>query len=196
MPFEMTERGIGLELIQRETCLILFQELNNEIEAQQALWVERDKEWNKLTGLDIKSTQLEHIKPENFHPGHRPSLIEKLPKPNYPNISVMAYAGRPTNIAIDQASNFSTRVDIELMVKSERSEGEVDRRAHRTTEAIHQVLARNENLNGLSLGWENDPIVQITDIFSRRESQGAGKTWYWQASRITYSLTRRTHLPS
>jgi hypothetical protein len=195
MALAMTERGIGLEIIQREIALILFDELNDEIEAQSELWELRDKDWNKTTGQDIGGTKLEKVKSENFHQGHRPSLVEKLPKPNYPNISIMVYAGRPTNFSIDQATNFQIRADIEIMCKSEKSESEVDRRIHRTTEAVHQVLTRNENLNRTSLGWENDPTVQITDIFKRREQQGGGKDWYWQAARISYNLTRRATLP-
>ena len=195
MALEMTERGIGLELIQRKVCLILFEELNDEFTLQEQLWEDRDKEWNQITGQDLGVTNLEKVKPEHFYPGHRPSLIEKLPKPNYPNVSVMAYQGRPPASVIDQTTNFNVNVDIELMVKSEKSESEVDRRSHRSVEEIHQVMVRNESLGGFSMGWENDPIVQLTDIFSRREDKGAGKVWYWQANRIRYSLLRRSNLP-
>lgn len=195
MALAMTERGIGLEIIQREITLVLFDNLNDEISAQETLWELRDKTWNKATGQDIGGTSLEKVKSENFHSGHRPSLIEKLPKENYPNISVMVYTGRPTNMSIDQATNFQIRTDIEIMCKSVKSESEVDRRIHRTAEAVHQVLARNESLNKTSIGWENDPTVQITDIFKRREEKGGGKDWYWQAARISYYLTRRAILP-
>jgi hypothetical protein len=195
MSVEMTERGIGLEIIQRETTLILFEQLNDEILEQESKWIDRDLDWNIITGQDFEQTTLEQILPENFYPGHRPSLIEQLPKPNYPNVSVMAYSGKPSNRVVDQASNFLIGLDIEVMCKSERGESEVDRRIHRTVEAVHQVLVRNENLNRMSLGWENDPTVQITDIFKRREDKGAGQDWYWQAARIRYNLTRRSKLP-
>lgn len=195
MSLEMTERGIGLEIIQLEVTKILFNELNDEILLQEDLWATRDEEWNQLSGQDSPSTLLEQIEPSNFYSGHRPSLIEQAPREKYPNISVMAYAGRPTNFSIDQATNYQIRVDIEIMCKSENSEAEVDKRIHRLAEAVHQVLTRNENLGGASYGWENDPIVQITDVFKRREAQGGGQDWYWQASRISYNLTRRATLP-
>lgn len=190
----MTERGIGLELIQRKIAILLFENVNDEILAQEELWAARDKEWNKITGQDKRKVTLETIENENFHSGHRPSLIEKLPRENYPNISVMTYSGKPTGNKIDQATNYNVVTDIEVMCKSDLSESEVDKRIHRTTEAIHQVFVKNENLDGLSFGWEDDPIIQITDIFSRREEKGHGKDWYWQAARIRYALNRHARL--
>lgn len=195
MALEMTERGIGLELIQVEATKILFSELNDELDLQQEKWADRDEEWNLLTGQDPSFVELEHIEDRNFHPGHRPSLILKLPKEHYPNISVMAYSGKPTGDILDQASNFNIMLDIEAMCKSDTSEAEVDRRTHRTTEAIHQVLVRNENINGYSLGWDNDPVIQLTDIFIRSEEASHGPDWYWQAVRVRYNLTRHARIP-
>jgi hypothetical protein len=194
----MTERGIGTELIQTEVSKILFDELNDELDRQQELWADRDEEWQLLTGQTEGFVILEHIEPENFYRGHRPSLV-KQPIPieeKYPNVSVMAYQARPTGDIVDQGSNFSIVLDIEILVRSKTSESEADSRIQRTGEAVHQVLVRNENLNGLSFGWENDPVIQYTDIYLYPSEHSYGEDWFWQGSRFRYNLTRHSSLPS
>lgn len=190
-----TESGIGLELIEREATLVLFNHLNNELEVQQIKWTNRDEEWNQITAQEPSEVRLELIEPWNFHKGHRPSLIENPPRENYPNVSVMAYQGRPTEDLIDQASNFEVMVDVEIMVKGDY-EQEINSRIHRTVEAVHQVLARNEGLSCVSYGWNNDPNVQITDIFKRREDTSYGRDWYWQGSRMRYLTIKHNNLPA
>jgi hypothetical protein len=193
MAEEKTEEGIGLELIELEAGKILFDELNDEIDTQQEKWNARDEDWNTHTGQNPGYIVVEYIEPENYNKGHRPSLIE-APKENYPNLSVMAYQARPVALPIDQASSFNVFLDIELMVKGE-TEYEVNARIHRTTEAVHQVLTRNEKLNGTSQGWENDPTIQITDCFKRRSETSSGEEWFWQASRLRYQLIKHSKLP-
>lgn len=189
------DSGIGLELIERQITLELFNNLNNEIEAQQTKWTNRDEEWNQLTAQEPSEVRLELVEPWNFHKGHRPSLIENPPRENYPNVSTMLYQGRPTQDIIDQASNFEVVADIELMVKGDY-EMETNSRIHRTVEAVHQVLVRSENLSCISYGWNNDPLIQITDVFKRREDTSYGRDWYWQAARLRYMTIRHNRLPA
>lgn len=195
MSLEMTERGIGLEVIERETALVLYQDLNEELIRQEEKWAERDTEWSSITGKEPSYVALEPIEEQNYHEGHRPSLIENLPEDNYPNVSVMAYRGRPGKV-IDQSSNFLIYIDVEIMCKSDTSEAEVNKRTHRTVEAVHQVLVRNQFLNGKSIGWEEDPDVALTDIFKRKRENGYGEDWYWQGAKLIYSLTRHSKLPA
>jgi len=195
MTQELVEVGTGLELVQLEVGKILYEELNTEIDQFQSLWQQRDAEWQSLVGLGDADVVVEYIEDQNFHLGHRPSLIlNDTPREAYPNISVMAYQGRPTDNIIDQASNFNIAIDIEVMTKSESSELEVDRRTHRTVEAVQQVLSRNSSLGGKSLGWDNAPIIQLTDIFARQENVSTGEQWFWQGSRIRYTLDKNTML--
>jgi hypothetical protein len=195
MTTELVEVGTGLELIQLEVGKVLYNEINEEIDAFQALWQIRDAEWQSLTGIGHNDIIVEYIEDKNFHLGHRPSLIlNDTPKESYPNISVMAYQARPTDNIVDQATNYNNAIDIEVMTKSEESELEVDRRTHRTVEAVCQVLSRNSSLNGKSLGWDNEPIIQLTDIFARRENVSTGEQWFWQGARIRYNLDRNTLL--
>jgi hypothetical protein len=198
LALEQTERGIGLELIQREASKILIAELNDELDRQTLLWEERDEEWNMLTGQEPATISLEHVHEQDFFSGHKPSLVKpEYPLERFPNVSVMAYRGNPLTgfEAIDQTSNYNIILDIEAFVKSEY-ELECDARTHRTVEAIHQVFTRNEALNGLSYGWVNDPLVQITDIMSRKANISHGEDWLWQGCRIRYNLQRHTRLPS
>jgi hypothetical protein len=191
---EATERGSGLELVQLKAGTIFYNNIEDELTAQEELWLDRDNEWRSLTGQGFGETRLERFSDENIHLGHRPSLILARPQKDYPNISFMAYMARPASSVIDQASNFSITLDIEIMVKGEY-EVEVDRRLHRTCEAVHQVFVKNESLDGVSLGWDNDPVINLTDIFRRDEDVSHGKAWYWQAARIRYLLTRHNRLP-
>jgi hypothetical protein len=195
MALELVESGTGLELIQLEIGKVLFENLNTEIDTYQSTWQQRDAEWQSLTGIGDSETVVELFSDENFHLGHRPSLIQNdMPKDAYPNIAVMAYESRPTDQIIDQATNVTVGVDIEFMVKSENSELEVDRRTHRTIEAIHQVLSNNSTLNGKILGWDNDPSVQVSEVFIRREDLSFGPDWYWQGARFRYLVNRSTNL--
>jgi hypothetical protein len=195
MSIEMTEPGIGLELVERKVALVLFNELNDEIDLQQDKWVDRDEEWNILTGQEPSYVEVEHVEPENYYQGHKPSLVKNAPIERFPNVSVMVYQGRPNTSIIDQASNFNVTVDIELMVKGE-TEHLVNARIHRTVESVHQVLVRNDKLGGLSFGWSDDPIIQITDIFLRKENTSHGEDWLWSAARIRYNLSRHNRLPT
>jgi hypothetical protein len=188
----LTERGVGLELVQREVASILYDELNPEIDLQQELWEDRDFEWNQKTGQESE-TIIEHIDPQNFEIGHKPSLIkDPIPIDRYPNVASIVYQSNPSDRVIDQATNMQPILDIEVLIKGE-TETQCDRRIHRTTEAIHQVMTRNENLNGLSLGWGNDPTITITDLFV---TPYEGKDWFYQGARIRYNLTRHTNLPT
>lgn len=197
MATDLTERGIGLELFQYRISEILLEQINDELDRQQELWVDRDKEWNDLTGQDLRVVYLEHFEPENIFRGHRPSLIESPPPEKFPNISVMAYMSRPLNFTdvIDQASNNNITVDIETSIKAS-SEAECDARKHRTVEAVHQVMTRNDRLQGISMGWDTEPVVQITDIYKRKEEGSYGDFWFFQMARLRYVAARHTNMPT
>lgn len=192
MAHALVERGFGLELVEREACLVLYRDLNTELDAQQALWTQRDIDFKSEIGHGPYEVTLEYVADENFNYGHRPSLIENPAKPNYPNVATMAYESNPIPQPIDQGTNTRISLDVEIMVKSEIDELEVNRRIHRTLEAVHQVFMRNQNLNGVIMGFDNDPNVIITNVFLKPDE---GSVWYWQAGRLRYSVTRHTTYP-
>ena len=195
MALELVESGTGLELLQLEVGKVLYENLNNEIDQYQSEWQTRDAEWQSLSGLGDPGVVVEYFEDQNFHLGHRPSLIlNDVPKESYPNIAIMAYESRPTDQIIDQATNVIAAIDIEFMVKSETSELEVDRRTHRTLEAIYQVMINNSTLNGKILGWDNEPTTQISEVFLRLEDLTHGEHWYWQGARLRYMVNRSANL--
>lgn len=197
MGLESTEPGIGLELVQYEAAKILLENINAELSVVEAKWEDRDWNWAELTGSGLPSNiSLEHVDPENVFPGHRPSLVTNWPRERYPNISVMAYSGGDKPGAqVDQASNFRVFVDIETMVEGE-SEYVVDKRNHRTVEAVHRVLSQHESLNKTSLGFNGDPSVNLTDVIERKTEGSHGENWWWAAARMRYSITRHNRLPN
>lgn len=192
----ITARGFGLEEIERQVHIILYEQLNDQLDIQEQLWYEEDEDFASRIGSDLGKTFLEHIEPENFYSGHRPSLL-KGNQDKFPNIAVMCYMAQSEDEdRVDQMQNWSVGIDIEVMVKSEDSEEEVNRRMHRTLEAINQVMFANEDLNGYSIGFNSDPDVEMTNIFIQSEEVSHGENWYWCAAIMRYNITRRSKLPS
>lgn len=189
----ITARGFGLEIIEREVHVILFDQLNDELDVQEELWYQEDEEFGEKVGIDLGKTFLEHVPPENFYSGHRPSLL-KGGAENFPNVCVMCYAAVPID-DIDQTQNWLVDIDIEVMVKSEIGEADANRKIHRTVEAINQVMFRNDSINGYSIGYTGDPDVIITNIFYQNEEVSHGKEWWWMGARIGYNIIRHSKLP-
>lgn len=188
-----TQRGFGLEYIERQVKIILFQQLNAELDAQEELWYELDKEYVQITGNELGKTTLEHIPDENFYSGHRPSLLTSGPE-GFPNIAVMCYTGVPI-YETDQTQSWVVDIDIEIMVRSFEGEEEVNRRIKRTVEAVNQVMMRNDSLNGCSLGFNGDPDVLIVDTYKQNSELSHGEDWWWTAARIGYNINRHSKLP-
>ena len=189
----LTARGFGLEQIEREVHIILHDQLNDELETQEAIWYDADEEFSETIGSKVGKTYLEPIPLENFYSGHRPSLLGGGPE-NFPNVCVMCYSGIPTD-DIDQMQNFLIDIDIEIMIKSELNEEDANRKIHRTLEAVNQVMFRNESINGFSIGYTSDPDVIITNIFYQNEEVSHGKEWWWMGARIGYNIIRHSKLP-
>jgi hypothetical protein len=197
-----TESGIGLEGIQREVVVVLAEGLNDEIDRIEETWNERDAEYAAQLGKQPSETVIEHISVEHMHEGHRPSLIMSTTPPDeYPNLSVMAYSSTPLNNPIDQGTSANINIDIEVMVKAQEhdeleSQAVADRRLHRTIEAIHNTLTRNSDLNGKILGFNNDPTVNLTNIFVRHgEVEAAFEDFWWQLGTMRYIVARNADLP-
>lgn len=192
--------GTGLEKIQREAFIVLFQNLNAQIQLVESAWESLDQEFATIIGENYEALTLEPVENINFHLGHRPSLI-KAPINFYPNVSMMAYQSRPSSPDnLDQYSSYSNRLMVELMVKSpEYNEGDTDKqqqaesivnkRIQRTTDAANNVIMQHQTLNNTVPGVESSPNVIISDVFKRtQESGGYGPSWLWQGSRLEYTF--------
>ena len=190
------ESGFGLELIEVETLKILYNELNEELTVIEAKWEEQDLELNQLVGSDPIKIELEHFEDGNFYQGHIPSLIE-APVDKYPNIAVICDTSDPAeqNISYDQFNNYTNSLAIEIMCKSLYNESEVNKRATRTLEAVHNVIMRNTTLNNTIEGFDIDPSAILTDVFTRSDHSQGDSGWYWRAGRIDYKITRQATIP-
>src|SRR4051794_38356702 len=150
---------IGMERIAREGLIVLIETLNDELPNQDAKWAPLDEELATLRGVPYEPIVNELVAPENFYPGHRPSLI-KAPIDKYPNVSVMAdRAGQAQDDNIDQISIYNDALVIELMAKSSTSEEEVNSLARRMAEAVNICLMSSRTLRGVVNEFQGVPTV-------------------------------------
>jgi hypothetical protein len=205
---QLIDKGLGLERIQREAFLVLFNNLNQELQILESAWTTLDNQLAVETGRDFDPIALESVEDFNFHMGHRPSLIE-APIQRYPNVSVMAYQVRPVSAnPIDQMAMNLDRLFIEIMVKSpqfatsteEATAGQIEAerivnaRVQRTTDAVNNVIQSNRTLNGTVQEIIGTPSVIISDVFPRAEKTSYGQPWLWQGSRLEYEVSKLSHL--
>lgn len=203
----ITDKGVGLERIQREAFLVLFNSLNDELQILESAWATLDEQLATATGKTNIPITLERIEDINFYLGHRPSLIE-APISRYPNVSVMAYHGAPEPPnQNDHFSIYRARLFVEIMVKSERyevnendteplfeAERIVNARIQRTTDAVNNVLQSNKTLNGITTDTTLTRDVFISDVFVRDEHTSYGNPWLWQGSRLEYEVSKVARL--
>lgn len=197
---------VQLERLTRAALLLLFENLNTEIDAQNTAWAGGGELDDPAFWVALNRTnpviQAEHIADENFYPGHVPSLID-APVEKYPNISVMAYQADPLAAQDDWADQFSVKVAVEIMVKAisttdDRSDPDADAaaaeavnmRCHRTLAAVKAVMQAPEgrNFRGLVPKVGNTPAMLVTNVFVRHEEKGRGLRWFWQGARLDFTV--------
>lgn len=181
----------GMERIGREALIILIETLNDELPAQDAYWADLDAELAELRELtDFEPITLELIDPQDFHLGHRPSLI-KAPVERIPNVSVYADTSAEADINdMDQVAQTEVSLVVEIMVKSQTSEEEVNARAQRTTDAVNICLMSNRTLRGAVTDISDSPDVALSDVMVRSERTAYGDDWFWQMSRMEYVVQK------
>lgn len=190
----------GLAEIQRASLRVLFATVNDVIDEMNAAKTQEDIAFETFLGRpDPKGTLVEHIAPENFHEGHRPSLI-KAPVENYPNLCCWTVRAVPTgeSSSSDHSDIFSVLLFIEMMVRATAQEDEedVNRRISRTAEAAHIALGRDPYMGGLISGMTAPPTLNLSDVFVRREQTSFGPQWYWQGARLEYAVRKDAVQPS
>lgn len=204
---------VGLEDVQRAAFYVFFEGVNTALEQIESYWAERDQIFVERTGIDLDKTTLEEIPAQNFHEGHKPSLIRGTPE-DYPNLAV--FATRATVAAesdrMDQMDAWVNSLLVEIMVKAEgdtdadhRAEEIVNRRCHRTAEAVVLTLRRNINLGGAVRGIMTAPTISLGDVFAVRSTSdgggypgqgGSGGRYLWQGASIEFRVQKDSVLPS
>jgi hypothetical protein len=191
---ELTESGFGMELIETEAIKILYNELNTELQAVQERWEERDIQINQLIGIEPVTVEQEFVVEGNYYLGNNPSLITS-PIDKYPNVCAICDSAEQSDNEYDQFNNYDCVLAIEIMCKSLYNESEVNRRAQRMLEAVHNVMMRNSTLNGIIEGFNSDPAAALTDVFTRSDHPQGESDWYWRAGRIEYTISRHAIIP-
>lgn len=190
---ELTSR-LGLEKIQREALIILANMslgLNTQITSMQPTWTAEDDQLYAALGRSNPDWTVEQVLPENFHPGTSKGLM-KWPIERFPNICTICYQGfSPNDDNNDQGEFYSDRLAIEITVKSEESEEEVNSRIQKTLDAAHLVLWENRTLNNTVPEISTPPDITIGDVqIRRKKTDGTGEDWYWQGGALHYIVNK------
>jgi hypothetical protein len=193
----------GLEEIQRAAFYVFFESFNDVLAEVAGYWATRDTDFDRVTGRSLAPTELEPIPNDNFHEGHKPSLIRSLPD-NYPNLAVFAMRASPSSedASFDQISSWSDSILVEIMVKANEEDEEiVNRRCQRTAEAAMISLSLNPTLGGAVTGLETNPTVNVSDVFAvttdtKVPASGSyGERFIWQGASIQYTIRKDSERP-
>jgi len=186
----MTEFTVDIdtERIQREALLILFDNLNDKIDELEEEFNAEDDDFYNHMGLVSPGFSVEQISTDNFHAGTLAPLLTR-PIEEFPNCCTIAYVAEPTGSTDDQAEFFQIRLAVEVMVKSQLSEMEVNSRIKKTIKAVRRVFLDgydNRKLNGLvsSMG---EPRETTGDVFAVVRND---QRWYWQGGSLTYPVLK------
>jgi hypothetical protein len=194
-------KSIGLEKVQRAVTLMMAENINNAIDEQNALWELKDQAFFDAMNQENPEFVVEYIAPDNFYSGTIPSLIS-APRSSYPNLCVIAYIATPRMNTEDWGELYQLNLAIEIMVKSEKSEQEVNSRIQRTLEAAHIVLTSDkarripdEDGVGIVPQIAVNPTATIGDVFVRHEGVGEMSAdpdarWFWQGGSLTYQIDK------
>lgn len=194
--------AVGLERIQRAVTLLIIQNINTAIDAQNTLWTARDATFYAAAGRTNPMFSVEHIASEHVYSGTIPSLINS-PAENFPNCSVIAYIANPMSLSDDEMERYSITLAVEFLVRADNEE-EVNVRIQRTLEAAHSVLTSYENRqipegNGgtpLVTRMGNMPVVTISDVFVRHTNTSPTARDFYQHGSLTYRADKYAGFPS
>jgi hypothetical protein len=186
---------IGLEGIQRAALVLLFRNLNDAIKEFAASKVEEDQVLADFLGRPYVPVEVEEIAAENFHEGHRPSLIRASVEA-YPNCAVWAVRSlpHPESAGSDHTDINNVTLYVEIMCKALDDEGTVNKRIQRTVEAVNAVMAGDPTLGGLVSGFSANTTANVSDVFTRKERTTYGDRWFWQGARLEYVVRKDSPL--
>jgi hypothetical protein len=189
--------ALGMEKVQRAVTLLMIQNLNDAIDDQNTLWAAKDATFFAAIERDQEPFECENIAADHFYSGTIPSLIEK-PMEDYPNLCVIAYISTPTLLSSDYVERYAITLAVEIMVKSETSEEEVNARIQRTLEAANYVMTSEKNRR-IPEGNDGNPLVPqisrgpsatIGDVFVKHKGQDPDARWFYQGGSLTYLIEK------
>lgn len=193
----------GFESIGRAARLVVAEGINAAIDRVQRVWLRADQDF-EAAGFDvgIRDEGIESVEVTNVFGGPHKSLVAS-PIDRFPNVSVTAYATRPSgvNTASDRIDVPELSLLVELMVKAGPRtadnalfvESLVHRRVERTAEALLATITASRNLYG-TVDIISQPRGGIVNASWTRNEDGegeAGAVYILHGARFVYALTRR-----
>jgi hypothetical protein len=180
--------------IGRAVLKILFDQLNNKIDAMEPIWDEEDEDFWLSVNRGMPDWSMEPVPETNFHEGAEPGLIN-APLEYYPSVYVFCHNGTPTNSSDDTGELYAYTLDVEMMAKSGSFTEDFDlnlanqatMRLNRLQEAAALVMLENRTLNGI-VTEINAPSFSKGQVFVRREDRGKNPKFYWQGGILRYTV--------
>lgn len=201
----MDVQTIGLEEISVAASLLLIARLNDAIADVEDEMDPTDELLDNARGRQHVPVEIERVDvTKNLHVGSSPSMIVgedgwMPPLNTWPAVSVMAYRALPSGggADFDHAAIYVDSLFAETVVKAGPEAGPPERRSEvcnkriwRTLEAVNRVLMGDQSLGGIVNGLES-PTAVISEAFERPEDDlGSDTTWYWQAGRVDYVISK------
>lgn len=189
---------IGFEVPARAVQLMLLEHLDEKLGDQEERWKQADLAFQEITGFNVGQIELERFDAHDIHDGPHRSIL-KAPPERFPALSVMCYLETPKVAQFDQFDTYNFRLFVEVFVKSGQINDETEslmttilhRRAQRTTEAVHAVIAQDSNLMGSCLpGIQRPPRGSIGKQSWVQADESS--RFLWQGARLEYEIERHT----
>jgi hypothetical protein len=193
----------GFPSITRGARLVVGESINTEINRIQRIWLRADEAF-EAAGYDVgvNDAGIENIEVSNVFGGPHKSLVAS-PIDRFPNVSVTAYATRPSgqDAQSDRIDVPELSLIVELMVRAGPRtvdnalliESIVHRRVERTTEALLATISKSRNLYGTvdSISEPRGGIVNASWTRNEDSEGEAGATYVLHGARFVYALIRR-----
>lgn len=189
--------GLGVEELVDEIEFVLRDQLNGRLVEQDAYWAPRDQDRATKRGEDYVPITLEPVKPNAFHAGNIPSLVNEqaLMEDDYPYVAIVPQdvAHDPSSQNEDQRNVFQNQISIHAIAKASPSEGPeiAYRRAVRMAEAIYVTVLEEPTLRSKLRGIANPVRVQVSEPFPFNP-KGHGPDSFWQAAGTQYAIKNLT----
>lgn len=202
-PQGAVDYGDAGEMVQRAAILQIKTNIDAQMEVQENLWEQRDREYAQLMERAYVKTPLAPIEADNFYTGQRPSLVE-APLERWPNVTARCEEAQAFGQQADQYDTFSMSLFVEVLcavgpgpdpndpVNDDHDlEDQIDRQSHRLTAAVHCAIRLDPSLGGMIHPIQNPPTITPSLLWTRKgdEAPGSGDYYYFQGKQLKYTVT-------
>lgn len=181
------QTSLGMEVVQTSALILIKEHIEEELRRHQEAWDTPDRTIAEALGYEYRPTTLEM--PAKFYSGVRLGILG-LPFDCFPAVTTMVDRAtkKPESDSYDYGSSYGLSLWVEVIVRSDPfytdqedtviervfEEGNVDRRAKRTADAIVQCLQRDPSLGATT--ELADPNVFQGESFLLKSSEPGDQT--------------------